>query len=273
MAAEAIAPRLVFVPQPASSQESSCPSPHSSQVSQQDANPRWTAKDADQAVAVLKGDDAARKRELLQRLTLAAWPAALSKHGCRVLQAALDVAESTHRLAFADAFHGHVWDALRSPHANHVLQKCIELLPPRRMEFVLSELAGKARETARHRFGCRVLERLLEHDCWRTSGLVAEVLQDVMDLATHPYGNFVVQHILEHGTDEQRCLVVEALRPEVRRLARHKNASHVVEKALQYGSQEGREQLKQAIVGDAEELLRLSHSNYGSFVAKAMRRR
>jgi len=103
--------------------------------------------------------------------------------------------------------------------------------------------------------------------------LVAEVIQDVVDLAKHPYGNFVVQHILEHGTDEQRGLVIQALRPEVRRLARHKNASHVVERALQFCAHEERELLKIEISGGSEELARLSHSNYGSFVAKAMRRR
>merc|ERR1712150_22569 len=141
------------------------------------------------------------------------------------------------------------------------------------MQFVLLELDGRGRETARHKFGCRVFERLLEHDCWKTSALVAEVMGDVLDLSKHPYGNFVVQHVLEHGTQEQRCLVVDALWPDVRRLARHKSASHVVEKALLFCCDDDREMLKKAISGDSDDLARLSNSNYGSFVAKAMRRK
>mmetsp|Transcript_6655 Transcript_6655/g.15802 ORF Transcript_6655/g.15802 Transcript_6655/m.15802 type:complete len:548 (+) Transcript_6655:32-1675(+) len=266
-------PQLTLLPQKsaASSQDSSCASPKSS--SDAAGLLRWSAKEADESVAQLRGSDAAAKRELMERVVRSAWPTALSKHGCRVLQAALEAADTADRVVLADSFRGHVWEALRSPHANHVLQRCIELLPPNRIQFVLGELEGRAWEAARHRFGCRVLERLLEHDCWRASGLVTEVLHHVLDLAMHPYGNFVVQHILEHGTDEQRCLVVDALRPEVRRLARHKNASHVVERALQFCKQDEKQALKQAISGDAEELIRLSHSNYGSFVAKAMRKR
>jgi len=63
------------------------------------------------------------------------------------------------------------------------------------------------------------------------------------------------------------------LKPEVSRLARHKNASHVVERAWQFGGQAGRQLLKEAISGDPEELLKLSYSNYGSFVAKVLRKR
>ena len=58
---------------------------------------------------------------------------------------------------------GHVLQMMESPHANFVLQKVIEVLPANATCFVTEELATRAAEAARHRFGCRILCRLIEH--------------------------------------------------------------------------------------------------------------
>jgi len=233
-----------------------------------------TAKEADALVAQLRDSDVSRRRMAVEHISRMAWAMALTRHGCRVVQAAFDAADAQSRLVLSEAIKGHVMEALRSPHANHVLQKCVAMLPPDRVRFVSEELGGHVREAARHPFGCRVLERLLEH-CphAQTQGLASEILGDVLDLCRHPYGNYVVQHVLEHGSQEDRSVIARALTPEVRRLARHKIASNVVEKVLLYCGEEDRKQLKAAMVGSPEELASLEHSNYGSFVVKEMRRR
>ena len=65
----------------------------------------------------------------------------------------------------AFAAQGHVQQALESPHANHVLQRAINLLAPSSVRFILDELMQCVHPVAlaRHPFGCRVLQRLIEH--------------------------------------------------------------------------------------------------------------
>ncbi|CAE8628601.1 unnamed protein product [Polarella glacialis] len=214
-------------------------------------NLKWASKECDAAVKQLKspGLDEAQRQKLMERIVTDAWSMAVTKQGTRLVQVALEVADAAGKLTLAAALRGRVWQALKSPHANHVLQKIITVLPPAKCQFVLSELRGKVFDAARHPFGCRVLERLLEHCAGpQTEVLAAEVLKDVLELCRHPYGNYVVQHTLEHGTQEQRRQLCEAMKPEASRLARHKVASHVVECALLHSLPEDRQSLKEALV-------------------------
>eukprot|EP00448_Togula_jolla_P006526 CAMPEP_0170601766 /NCGR_PEP_ID=MMETSP0224-20130122/18033_1 /TAXON_ID=285029 /ORGANISM="Togula jolla, Strain CCCM 725" /LENGTH=535 /DNA_ID=CAMNT_0010926561 /DNA_START=233 /DNA_END=1840 /DNA_ORIENTATION=- len=233
----------------------------------------WTAAAADQIIIELSDKESSQHDANLQWICRDAWIMASRRHGCRIVQKALEVADISARLEVAAALEGHVMEALKSPHANHVLQKCIVLLPPDRLQFVPQELAGHAAEAARHRFGCRILERLIEHfPSSLTSALIQEVLGSVSDLCRHQFGNYVVQHILEHGLPEHRQMVAESLRPEVGRLAKHRVASHVVERALIYCHADDKQRLVQTMSGDSKELATLSRSLYGSFVARSMTR-
>ena len=51
-----------------------------------------------------------------------------------------------------------------------------------------------------HPYGCRVIQRILEH-C--TSEQTTSILQELHDsteqLLQDQYGNYVIQHVLEHG--------------------------------------------------------------------------
>merc|ERR1719498_843075 len=88
--------------------------------------------------------------------------------------------------------HGHVRKALESPHANYVIQKAIEVMPPALAGFVVNELSGVAVPTAKDRYGCRAICRLLEHCPHdQTDCLIHEVLREVSTLCRHSYGNYV----------------------------------------------------------------------------------
>lgn len=233
--------------------------------------PWWTSAGADLVVAQLNKGDAERKRTLVRWIIEDAWSMATRRHGCRVVQAALDAAEGDERLALADHLRTRVVESLKSPHANHVLQRCIVVLPSERLNFVLEELQGRGAELARHRFGCRVLERIIEHcSSESTAVLVDEVLASVADLCRHEFGNYVVQHILEFGGERQRAHVAEALMPHVYKLAKHRVASHVVEKALLYCSADDKQLLMAAMSEGSKDLASLGRSLYGSFVVRHM---
>lgn len=233
----------------------------------------WTVAGADALVEQLSRGESAERRALMKWITEQAWQMAIRRHGCKVVQKALEVADRSEQLAIAEHLRGRVLEALKSPHANHVLQRCIVLLPPDRLVFVLAELQGRGAELARHRFGCRVIERLIEHcDPQATIMLVDEVLSAAADLARHEFGNYVVQHILEHGTAVQKERVCAALKPQAYKLAKHRVASHVVEHALKYCSNDDRQKLLDAMTSDSKDLASLGRSLYGSFVVRQLGR-
>lgn len=235
---------------------------------------RWTSRDCEWTSRQLMKPHFPQRQELLQQVIQDAWSLASSKHGTRVVQAALDAADYAEKQLLANTMVGRVWMALKSPHANHVLQKIVALMPPEKIQFVIDELAGRVADAARHPFGCRVLERLLEH-CSReqNEAILREVVSDVAELSKHAYGNYVVQHLLEHGDALQRHQLLQQLCAEAKRLARHKVASYVIESALVHAGPEDRQQLKAALAESIEALQSLSASNYGSFVVKEMKKR
>ena len=68
-------------------------------------------------------------------------------------------------------------------------RKCIELIPPEKLGFLFEEMSGHAVTAARHRYGCRVLERLLEHcPSSQTAPLIEEVLLGTQQLCRHTFG-------------------------------------------------------------------------------------
>lgn len=157
--------------------------------------------------------------------------------GCRTVQHALEVADDAVRVTFANEFRGHIHKVVASPHANHVVQLCIELLRPSSVFFILQEIAnfGPPAAVARHPYGCRVLQRLIEHfPPSALAPLVDELLNDAAELCREDYGNYVMQHIIEHGEPLQRQRLMDALRADLPEAALHKHASTVLDKAFIY---------------------------------------
>eukprot|EP00931_Biecheleriopsis_adriatica_P012475 TRINITY_DN11362_c0_g1_i1.p1 TRINITY_DN11362_c0_g1~~TRINITY_DN11362_c0_g1_i1.p1 ORF type:complete len:392 (+),score=92.85 TRINITY_DN11362_c0_g1_i1:84-1259(+) len=194
---------------------------------------------------------------------------ALDARGCRVIQRALELADDQSQVALARELHGHVCEALESPHANHVLQRAIELMRPTSVHFVLIELQawGRPAALARHRYGCRVLERLIEHFPMKSLGVfLDEILAESHELSRHVYGNFVVQHVVEHGDQNHRRQIVEMLLKDLMGAALDQHACSVLDKALSYGSHEDQCRLAEQVLR-AEGLLATMANLRGGFAA------
>ena len=101
------------------------------------ASSRWTSRDCDWTNKQLMKPDCPQRRELLRQVIQDSWNLANSKNGTRLVQTALDVADYQEKQLLASSFQGRVWVALKSPHANHVLQKIVALMPPEKMQFVI----------------------------------------------------------------------------------------------------------------------------------------
>merc|ERR1719215_1111840 len=141
--------------------------------------------------------------------------------GCRQVQEALDAAPSHEaREVLAEELHGHVLKAMRCPHANHVLQKCIALLRPDALQFIVDELLardGLVVQAAKHRYACRIVQHMLSKcPSSQMAELVEVLMRDAVVLACHSIGHYSVQRILDAGTEEQRYRLIRTVERNVR---------------------------------------------------------
>jgi len=172
-------------------------------------------------------------------------------------------------MALASELRGHVVEALRSPHANFVLQKCVATLEPEALQFVIDEIAcGSAEKAAKHKFGCRVFQRLIERcPAAQVSELVDAVIADFTAVSRHPYGNYVMQHLLEHATFEQRHRLSQLVESDVRGLAADAFGVTVVSGVLSKAPREGQVRVARALLREQGLLMFVACSRHGHVAA------
>lgn len=228
----------------------------------------------------LKTSDKSELHRVIEWFLPVANELALEAHGCRLVQDAVLAAAGPTQCVLLGKFEPHIQDLYESPHGNHVLTRMIEVMPSAALGPIISWLEGRtpaglsrATTVARHRFGCRVLERLIEH-CSEVQlrAVMDEVASDSEALCRHPYGNFVVQHLLEHGSDVRRREVLKQMMPGIPMLAMHRTASHVVQKALDFCDEDSQGFIVASLLEapSPNSLLEIAVSRYGSFVAEQL---
>ena len=175
----------------------------------------------------------------------------LQTYGCRVVQKALDVMTPQYKEMVATELRGSVPKCVQDQNGNHVIQKCIETMP-NEVNFIVSAFKGNVQHLATHAYGCRVIQRLLEH-CKSLPRLISPILDEILGhvnmLVTDQYGNYVVQDLLIHGDAKYRYTVSGHLRGSFCELSKHKYASNVVEKIFQYGTAKERFELLDELMG------------------------
>jgi pumilio RNA-binding family len=195
-----------------------------------------------------------------------------------VIQIALDCTSAADKEILVAELHGSVRLAISSPHANFVIQKTIEVMPIDSAAFVPLELATFAAEVARHRFGCRVLSRLVEHHLCGTGAaastnvIIDELLLEAGQLIQHNFARHVLELILEHGTEVHKRRISDVIRKNVYHCARNRFASYVVEKALSLCRAEDVAAIASELMRDAERFLTLAVHECGMHVVKAVLR-
>ncbi|CAB4061671.1 PUM [Lepeophtheirus salmonis] len=157
-----------------------------------------------------------QKDALVQKLRSHVQPLALQMYGCRVIQKALESITLEQQKLIIAELEGNVLKCVKDQNGNHV---------------------AKFFSLSTHPYGCRVIQRILEH-CKpeQTTPILEELHQNMSDLLQDQYGNYVVQHVLEHGNVDDKSKIVSAVRGHVLALSQHKFASNVVEKCVQNAS-------------------------------------
>lgn len=199
---------------------------------------------------------------------------ALEPLGCRLLQFALQVCDQNTRASLVAEFHGHIREMLESPHGNYVVQMVVEVMPTALVHFVALELVGQALSASCHRYGCRIICRLLEHTAFDgpTVDLVDEIITEVKEISRHVFGHHVIRSILEHGLSRQRVEIARVLHSDLQRLVRNRNASYVIEAVLTHGSAEGQQIICNALFKLPDGVVALAQSQFGHHLVRALAR-
>jgi hypothetical protein len=156
---------------------------------------------------------------------------AFDPFGCHVVQLALEEGTKKEKESLVMLLHGCVCAATTSPHANYVIQKVVVLMAAGpSIRFVAQELKGRAFHMACHRYGCRVLQRLVEHATRdaATVELIDEMLLQSNVLCTHQYGHHVLTCILEQGLPQHKRIIAASLSAQ----PKNANVSRILEAAL-----------------------------------------
>jgi len=223
---------------------------------------------------MLNNGNRAKCEAIVEWMIPAALELALSANGTRLIQRAFEVTGSETQIKLSQCLHGYARRLLDSHHGNHVLQKCIERMPPHSVQFIYHELSfyrGGWAGVACDRFGCRVVERLLEHSAPEMiTPIVAAVVAEIDWLSKHPFANYVVQHILEYVPAHRSQVVHALIQVGVPFLAQHRVASNVVERAFEHSGAENQWALAEAILSTPHAIADMGCSRYGNFTVRRM---
>jgi hypothetical protein len=203
------------------------------------------------------------------------WDLSRCPKGCREVQLAFDNAPSDdERVKLASGLRGHVWEALQCPNANHVLQKCISTMSPGAVQFIIDEIMsrkGALAKAAQHKFGCRIIQRLITHcEGEQLHALVNSLLSSARKLAVHVFGNYVLQQLLECGDHEQQERLMLLLERDVADLALDPYGSAVVSKALSVECAGERVSITRAVLQSPGLLAKMATSRHGHVGVKAI---
>lgn len=186
--------------------------------------------------------------------------------GCRQVQQAFECAPTDEiREAMALELYGHVLEACKCPHANHVLQKMILLMPAKSCQFILDELmAGPLTQMFRHKYGCRIVQRLVEY-CHpdQVHDLAERVLSELPVLACHPFGTYVAQNLLQHGPEDARIRAGKAVMQSIRVLGSESHGCAVVSAAMTHSMDSERCALSSVLLREPGLLVFLAASRHG----------
>ncbi|XP_047164271.1 pumilio homolog 2-like [Vigna umbellata] len=198
---------------------------------------------------------AAQRRELANKLLGHVLTLSLQMYGCRVIQKAIEVVDLDQKIEMVQELDGNVMRCVRDQNGNHVIQKCIECVPEDAIHFIVSTFFDQVVTLSTHPYGCRVIQRVLEHckDPTTQQKVMDEILGAVSMLAQDQYGNYVVQHVLEHGKPHERSSIIKELAGKIVQMSQQKFASNVVEKCLTFGGPSERQLLVHEMLGSTDE--------------------
>lgn len=185
----------------------------------------------------------------------------MQMYGCRVVQKALEYVSISRLVVLVSEFEDPdvLLNCVHDANGNHVIQKCIEVISKaardstdkemkqylnNKILLIINTFRNKVKELSSHPYGCRVIQRILEHCNNSQKSIVLEELrQCCTELVQDCYGNYVIQFVMQHGWDDDRAILIKEVHANLLDFSQHKFASNVVEKCLQYAVKRDRDEM------------------------------
>ena len=182
----------------------------------------------------------------------------MQMYGCRVVQKALEYVSRERLVELVREFEAPqaLIDCVHDSNGNHVIQKCIEVVSKAarvaespdmeqylsgRIQFIIDQFQGQVKELSSHPYGCRVVQRILEHCTNSQKDVILEELRACCgELIQDCYGNYVIQFVMQHGCEADQAILMKDVMDNLLEYSQHKFASNVVEKCLQFASHKDR---------------------------------
>lgn len=195
----------------------------------------------------------------------------LNMHGARAVQKLIDAVRVTpHVGRLTKALEGSVVPLTQDPNGNHVIQRCLEVLPPESKAFIFRAIAEKIIEVATHRHGCRIVQRCI--DAVQGSPfkpmLDYAICHNGLTLVQDPFGNYVVQYILGLHDPHATAHIIGSMLGRLHALSRQKFSSNVVERCLQLSGPEDKDRMIRELC-DPRGLGDLLRDVYGNYVVQS----
>jgi hypothetical protein len=190
----------------------------------------------------------------------------LNMHGTRAVQKMIDYLSTRRQVqSLILALNLNVVTLIKDLNGNHVIQKCLNALPPEDNQFIYNAVATHCIEVATHRHGCCVLQRCIDHasESQRIQ-LVTEITYNSLTLVQDAFGNYVVQYVLDLNDNRFIEAIVRQFLGNVSALSAQKFSSNVVEKCIRVADATGRRAIIDELLVKQrlERLLRDSFANY-----------
>ncbi|KAL0226755.1 hypothetical protein P9112_014079 [Eukaryota sp. TZLM1-RC] len=195
----------------------------------------------------------------------------LQMYGCRVVQKAFTSLQAPVLLPLVKELTGVVWECIRDQNGNHVIQCAVETvskIDPRELDFLIAAVTGRCIQLATHAYGCRVIQRILEHCAVdQITPLLDELLRGAKTLVNDQYGNYVCQHIIEYERLAAERLFA-LLQGNFVELSRQKFSSNVVETMCRFMTKKHIGIIVKEFCHSEDTLVTLMRDPYGNFVVQ-----
>ena len=213
----------------------------------------------------------------------------MQMYGCRVVQKALEYVGTDRLIALVSEFENPpiLLRCVHDSNGNHVIQKCIEVTTRAaqdsnttpevaeylnsRIEFMIDAFKGRAKDLSSHPYGCRVIQRILEHGSNnQKTAILEELRQYYSELIQDCYGNYVIQFVMQHGWESDRQVLIKEVQSKLLDFSQHKFASNVVERCLQFANKKDKDEMIWAIINATFDLNNPVDAKTGHCVLESM---
>eukprot|EP01082_Thalassiosira_pseudonana_P007946 g7133.t1 g7133 contig23:1941255-1942835(-) len=237
----------------------------------------------------------AMKKEVGENLAVDIVSLSSKAYGCRIVQKAIETLDKNDVASLVSSFKGQVLSCIFDLNANHVIQKFLTVISEhareaheqgdqdlalsltQSLDVIVDEVINDCEELCKHAYGCRVVQRLVEHGL---DPIQSRVLDNVIacheSLIDDKFGNYVIGRLIACGRKEDREAIVKTMSGNVLKFSKNKQASNVVEAMLQHGDVAQRKKILQEMLNcfcvDKERtvsaVVSMAEDQYANYVLK-----